>query len=62
MATGCTSAVIGAHWDISWHFSIGRDTFLTPAHLAIYLCGVFGGVAASWLIASNTFGFGNLET
>src|SRR2546422_9886753 len=23
----------------SWHRSIGRDTFWTPAHLAIYLAG-----------------------
>ena len=62
MAVGCTSAVIGAHWDISWHSSIGRDTFWTPAHIAIYLCGVFGGISAAWLIASNTFGFGQPET
>src|SRR2546427_2683244 len=35
-----TSAVVGVMWDISWHRSIGRDTFWTPAHLAIYLGGV----------------------
>ena len=35
-----TSAMIGGHWDISWHMSIGRDTFWTPAHMAIYACGV----------------------
>ena len=42
-----TSAVVGGQWDISWHRSIGRDTFWTPAHMAIYLCGliaVFGKV------------------
>ncbi|MBV9157528.1 MAG: hypothetical protein JO097_14790, partial [Acidobacteriaceae bacterium] len=33
-----TSLMIGAHWDISWHSSIGRDTFWTPAHMAIYAC------------------------
>lgn len=59
MAIACTSAIIGAHWDISWHSSIGRDNFWTPAHIAIYLCGAFGGVSSSWLIASNTFGFGD---
>jgi len=59
MALGCTSAVIGAHWDISWHSSIGRDNFWTPAHVAIYLCGLFGGVSAGWLIFSNSFGVGN---
>lgn len=58
MAAGCTSATIGAHWDISWHSSIGRDTFLTPAHIAIYLCGLLGAIAAGWLILSHTFQIG----
>ena len=30
---------IGIMWDISWHETIGRDTFWTPAHMAIYLGG-----------------------
>ena len=50
-----TSAVVGAHWDISWHRSIGRDTFWTPAHIAIYMCGVLAGIAYGYLILSTTF-------
>ena len=50
-----TSGMIGAHWDISWHESIGRDTFWTPAHLAIHLCGVLAGISAAYLILSTTF-------
>ncbi|HJZ84767.1 MAG TPA: hypothetical protein VKN99_06320 [Polyangia bacterium] len=50
-----TSAIIGGQWDISWHRSIGRDTFWTPAHMAIYLCGVLAGLASGWLILSTTF-------
>ena len=50
-----TSATIGAHWDISWHSSIGRDTFWTPAHMAIYLCGVLAGIALGYLILYTTF-------
>jgi hypothetical protein len=50
-----TSAVIGAHWDISWHSSIGRDTFWTPAHMAIYLCGVLAGVAFGYTVLFTTF-------
>jgi hypothetical protein len=50
-----TSATIGAYWDISWHSSIGRDTFWTPAHMAIYLCGVLAGVAFGYIILSTTF-------
>jgi hypothetical protein len=50
-----TSCMIGVHWDISWHESIGRDTFWTPAHLAIHLCGILAGIASAYLILSTTF-------
>ena len=50
-----TSAMIGGQWDISWHRSIGRDTFWTPAHVAIYLCGVLAGLSCGYLILITTF-------
>jgi len=50
-----TSAMVGVHWDISWHRSIGRDTFWTPAHLAIQFCGVLAGLSCAYLILSTTF-------
>ena len=50
-----TSSIVGIHWDISWHRSIGRDTFWTPAHMAIYLCGVLAGLVSGYLILSTTF-------
>jgi len=50
-----TSSIVGIHWDISWHRSIGRDSFWTPAHMAIYLCGVLAGVICGFLILSTTF-------
>ncbi len=40
-----TSVLVGAIWDISWHMTIGRDTFWTPAHLAIYLGGIVAGLS-----------------
>lgn len=52
---GATSIVLGVIWDISWHRTIGRDTFWTPAHLAIYLGGLLGGLTAGWLILWTTF-------
>jgi hypothetical protein len=52
---GVTSAMIGIHWDISWHRSIGRDTFWTPAHIAIQLCGVIAGITCGYLILWTTF-------
>src|SRR5579864_5289412 len=51
-----TSVMIGGYWDISWHMSIGRDTFWTPAHMAIYLCGVLAGLSCGYLILATTFG------
>src|ERR1700747_3680126 len=50
-----TSSSIGGAWDVSWHRSIGRDTFWTPAHLAIYARGVIAGVICAWLIGKGTF-------
>lgn len=58
---GVTSVTIGVHWDVSWHRSIGRDTFWTPAHMAIYLCGVLAGISFGYLILSATFIRGNAE-
>jgi hypothetical protein len=49
------SVVLGVIWDISWHRTIGRDTFWTPAHLAIYLGGVVAGLTCGWLALHTTF-------
>ena len=50
-----TSTIVGVIWDISWHRSIGRDTFWTPAHLAIYLGGLLAGGASGALALYTTF-------
>jgi hypothetical protein len=55
-ALAVTSASIGGAWDVSWHRSIGRDTFWTPAHLAIQACGVMAAVICGYLMLVNTFG------
>jgi hypothetical protein len=49
-----TFAMAGTHWDISWHRSIGRDSFWTPAHIAIHMCGVLAGISCGYLILSTT--------
>ena len=46
---------IGLSWDISWHLTIGRDTFWTPAHIAIYLGGAGGGFICGWLAIRTTY-------
>ena len=50
-----TSVSIGAHWDVSWHRSIGRDSFWTPAHMAIYACGVLAAISCGYLVLFTTF-------
>jgi hypothetical protein len=53
MAVICS--VIGGAWDISWHESVGRDTFWTTPHILIQLCGVLSGISCGYLILSTTF-------
>jgi hypothetical protein len=55
-ALAITSASIGGAWDVAWHRSIGRDTFWTPAHLAIQACGVIAAIICGYLIMVDTFG------
>jgi len=55
MAFALTSIAVGVTWDISWHESVGRDTFWTPAHMAIYLGGTLAGFVAGWLAIRDTF-------
>jgi hypothetical protein len=54
-ACGALCIPLGALWDISWHESIGRDTFWTPAHIVIYLGGVVPGLTCGWLALRTTF-------
>jgi len=51
-----TAAYVGGYWDISWHRSIGRDSFWSPPHMAIYACGVLAGLSSGYLILTTTFG------
>jgi len=55
MVAGIVSGMVGGIWDISWHMSIGRDTFWTPAHIAIQMTGVLVGIACAYLILNTTF-------
>lgn len=57
-ALAVTATSFGLYWDISWHMSIGRDTFWTPAHLGIHFGAVVAGISSVFLILSTTFGKG----
>ncbi|MGD0797622.1 MAG: hypothetical protein ABR910_07845 [Acidobacteriaceae bacterium] len=51
-----TSSTLGGVWDVSWHRSIGRDSFWTPAHMLIYLCAVLAGIVGLFLVTQCTLG------
>ena len=55
-AVAITSSAVGGAWDVAWHRSIGRDSFLTWPHIAIYACGVIAAVVCGYLILYTTFG------
>ena len=47
--------VIGLLWDISWHMSVGRDTFWTTPHLVEYISGLTAGLACGYVVLRTTF-------
>jgi hypothetical protein len=53
-----TSVLVGVLWDISWHQSIGRDSFLSPPHLAIYLGGIVAGLTCGFRVLRSSFAAG----
>jgi hypothetical protein len=53
MAAACIP--IGTLWDISWHSTIGRDTFWTPAHMMIYVGGALPGMVCGWVVLRSSF-------
>ena len=52
---GATCVMVGVYWDISWHMSIGRDTFWTPAHLLIQAGGLIAGLSSGFVALHTTF-------
>lgn len=52
--------LVGIIWDISWHETVGRDSFWTAAHICIHIGGTMGGLVCGWLVLKTTF-FGTPE-
>src|SRR3954471_3758219 len=50
-----TCVMVGVYWDISWHMTIGRDTFWTPAHLLIQAGGLIAGISSAYVALRTTF-------
>ncbi len=49
------SIVTGLIWDISWHRSVGRDTFWSPPHVLEQLAALVAGASCGWLVLRMTF-------
>src|SRR3954454_12180215 len=56
VAFAALCVMVGVYWDISWHMSIGRDTFWTPAHLLIQAGGMIAGFTSGYVALRTTFG------
>jgi hypothetical protein len=56
---GALCIMVGIYWDISWHMTIGRDSFWTPAHLLLQAGGLIAGLASGWVALRTTFGGGD---
>jgi hypothetical protein len=55
VVVAATMIVTGMIWDISWHMSIGRDTFWTPAHMLIQGGGLLAGLSSAVVALNTTF-------
>jgi len=49
------SIVVGLIWDISWHRTIGRDTFWSPPHVLEQLAAIVAGSSCGWIVLQMTF-------
>jgi len=47
--------VVGILWDISWHKTVGRDTFWTAPHLLEQLGAIVAGGSCGWLVLHTSF-------
>jgi hypothetical protein len=51
-----TCIVVGLLWDISWHRTIGRDTFWSPPHVLEQIAAIVAGLSCGYLVLRTTFG------
>jgi len=49
------SIVVGLIWDISWHRTIGRDTFWSPPHVIEQIGAIVAGLSCGYVALKTTF-------
>ena len=47
--------IVGLHWDIAWHRSIGRDTFWSAPHVLEQLAAAVAGLFCGWRVLYTSF-------
>jgi hypothetical protein len=55
-----TAMVVAFHWDLSWHRTIGLDTFFSPPHCLLYLGSLLACLSSCHALLKTTF-FGTRE-
>ncbi len=50
-----TCIVVGLIWDVSWHRTVGRDTFWTLAHVLEQVAAIVAGISCGWLALRTSF-------
>src|ERR1043165_3741311 len=55
VVVAAVAIMVGVYWDISWHMSIGRDSFWTPAHVLIQSGGLLAGLCSGYVALKSTF-------
>ena len=50
-----TCIIVGLLWDISWHRTVGRDTFWSPPHVLEQLAAIVAGLSCGYLVLRTTF-------
>lgn len=55
-----TFIAVGLMWDISWHRTIGRDTFWSPPHLIEQIAAVIAGLSSAYIALRTSFAHDSL--
>ena len=61
VTAAATAVYIGVVWDISWHMTIGRDTFWSPPHLMTYLSAVLVAISCGYVALKTSFAGSDAE-
>ncbi|MFN2400240.1 MAG: hypothetical protein ABR543_16620 [Gemmatimonadaceae bacterium] len=60
VALAAVCIVVGLIWDISWHRTIGRDTFWSPPHLLEQIAAVIAGFSCGYVALRTSFAGGRV--